>query len=193
MEESFIRVHRDHDSRSPELSDSAAVDTGPATDTATPGVATWSLHESVPAGHDADTQDIRIDRTDAFVIRQARIASPADDVADAVHASTLLDDCVSEFTRRLQACMALTDDEHFRTRVLADIQALKTRCRPEDAFRFELKAARVLAEFGFTAWPLASDTPAPSQAHGMAPVADAPATGGDAAPQPDPQTGARAV
>ena len=66
----------------------------------------------------------------------------------------VLDECVAEFTRRLRACVARPDDdEHFWARVVADIDALKARCQPQDAFAFELKAARVLAEYGFTTWP----------------------------------------
>ncbi len=202
MEDSSIRVHRDpvhrdQDSCSHDpypAHDSRSADTGPATDT-TPTRPAWPPHRSIASGHDTDAApDIRIDRTDAFVIRQACITPPTDEeVAASTHASGLLDDCVAEFTRRLQACMTLTDDEHFHARVLADIQALKARCRPEDAFRFQLKAARVLAEFGFTAWPSTSDTlHAPPPPHDVAPVVDAPETG-EAAPRPDPRTGARAA
>jgi hypothetical protein len=84
----------------------------------------------------------------------------------------LLEECVTEFTRRLRACVALPDDdEHFWARVVADIDALKARCQPQDAFAFELKAARVLAEYGFTTWP---DT-LRSSAHPDTVPADAPA------------------
>lgn len=66
----------------------------------------------------------------------------------------LLEECVTEFTRRLRTCVARPDDdEHFWARVAADIDAMKARCQPQDAFAFELKAARVLAEYGFTTWP----------------------------------------
>ncbi|MDH5834842.1 hypothetical protein [Luteimonas kalidii] len=66
----------------------------------------------------------------------------------------VLEECVTEFTQRLRACVSLPeDDEHFWARVAADIDALKSRCQPQDAFAFELKAARILAEYGFTAWP----------------------------------------
>jgi|GEM_PF-3526774 hypothetical protein len=70
------------------------------------------------------------------------------------HARSILDECVDEFTRRLQACLALPDDDdRFWERVRGDIRALRARCQPGDAFAFELKAARVLAEYGFTAYP----------------------------------------
>lgn len=66
----------------------------------------------------------------------------------------VLEECVTEFTRRLRTSVSLPeDDEHFWARVAADIDALKARCQPQDAFAFELKAARVLAEYGFTTWP----------------------------------------
>lgn len=65
-----------------------------------------------------------------------------------------LDRCVEEFTRRLQAWVALPeDDAHFWERVRADISALGARCQPEDTFAFQLKAARVLADFGFATCP----------------------------------------
>lgn len=70
------------------------------------------------------------------------------------HARDILDECVEEFTRRLQASVALPeDDERFWERVCADIRALRARCQPQDAFAFQLKAARVLADFGFTTCP----------------------------------------
>ena len=85
-----------------------------------------------------------------------------------LHACDILDECVEEFTRRLQASVALPeDDERFWERVRADIRALRSRCQPQDAFAFQLKAARVLADFGFTACPsgvMAPPVPTPREA-----------------------------
>ena len=81
----------------------------------------------------------------------------------------VLEECVAEFTRRLQANVALPDDdEHFWERVRADIRALRARCQPQDGFAFQLKAARVLADFGFTTCP--SGLMAPPAAPREAPV-----------------------
>lgn len=78
-------------------------------------------------------------------------------------ARSVLDECVDEFTRRLQACMALPDDDdRFWERVRSDIRDLRARCQPEDAFAFELKAARVLAEYGFAACPPELMAPLPA-------------------------------
>lgn len=72
----------------------------------------------------------------------------------------VLEECVAEFTRRLQTSVALPeDDERFWERVRADIRELRSRCQPQDAFAFQLKAARVLADFGFTTCPSGLMTP----------------------------------
>jgi len=81
-------------------------------------------------------------------------ASRALSAAAGRQCDSILDECVEEFTRRLQACVALPeDDERFWERVRADVRALRSRCQPQDAFAFQIKAARILADFGFASCP----------------------------------------
>lgn len=89
----------------------------------------------------------RLRRASTAARRAKSLTSPS-------NTRSVLDDCVDEFTRCLRACVALPDDdEHFWNRVSAELGRLRARCQPQDAFAFELKAARVLVEYGFTTWP----------------------------------------
>jgi hypothetical protein len=163
-------------------------DAGPVDPDSAPGQCLagqpWGV--DAPRPHEAALPAICLERLGLSDIADSIVlARPAEDCLASARTPAPLEDCVVEFTRRLQACVALPeDDERFQARVQADIEALKARCAPGDAFRFELKAARVLAEFGFTAWPV-STVPADAAhpLHDMAPVVDPPAGSGEAGPR----------
>lgn len=147
-----------------------------------------------PIEHGAGLPGLRIERIghdngeNGIVLER-----PIEEYLASPQPSGSLDACVAEFTRCVRACVALPeDDERFQARVMAEIEALKARCRPGEAFVFELKAARVLAEFGFTGWPAAA-ADAGTPPHHMTPLVDPPAGPGGSDPRPGPQAGARAA